>query len=148
MHQREARALPQVCTHLLIQLVIGEQPIQFFEHGIRLGCHFWHPREHILHGVMIDQHRRVSLHFFSSAALILPPFPLFFQATTFLSAMFGLSSRFTGSISQGIRGLGNRDPYLVPCTSHSLPLVTAMTIEPISISNRQSSECSKAGGWS
>jgi hypothetical protein len=47
MHQGPFIAFPQVITHLLVQLVIIQEPIQLLQHGIGLGGHFGHTGKHI-----------------------------------------------------------------------------------------------------
>jgi hypothetical protein len=56
MDQRVAIALPQIDTHLSIELVILQQLIQPFEHRIGLGCHFRHPGKDIFWRITVYKH--------------------------------------------------------------------------------------------
>src|SRR5437763_6148877 len=85
MDQREAVALAQICAHLLIEFVILEQRIEFFEDRISLGCHLWHSRKHVFGFIAINEHL---------VCLLLLVFPLLFSS---LSTRGLGRSGFTGS---------------------------------------------------
>ena len=57
MHQREAKAVPEIGTDLLVEFVILQQPIQVLEHRVDALGHARHPRKHILGFVAVNQHR-------------------------------------------------------------------------------------------
>jgi hypothetical protein len=61
MDQREAVAVGEVGAHLLIQLVVVEQPVQLDEHGIGLVSEFRHPGEHVFGGIAVDEHPGASV---------------------------------------------------------------------------------------
>src|SRR5258708_17162297 len=62
MYQRPPVPLPEVATDLLIQRVIVEQLVQFFEHWIDALCHLRHPRKHIFCFIAVDKHPAFLLH--------------------------------------------------------------------------------------
>ncbi len=56
VYQRVAITLPQIGSHLSIQLVILQQLIQPFEHRVRLLRYFRHSRKDIFWGKAVDEH--------------------------------------------------------------------------------------------
>src|SRR6266700_2791894 len=68
-------ALAEIAAHLLIQLIIVQEAIQFLENRVGFCCQFRHQSKHIFSYVTVNQHLlsslRSSLLFFSR--LCIPP---------------------------------------------------------------------------
>src|SRR6266699_4105110 len=62
MYQRPPVPLPEVATDMLIQRVIVEQLVQFFEHWIDALCHLRHSRKHIFCFIEVYKHPAFLLH--------------------------------------------------------------------------------------
>ena len=82
MHQREAKAVPEIGTDLLVEFVILQQPIQVLEHRVDALGHARHPRKHILGFVAVNQHR-VSLLCAKSIYWVPSCFPRCLSASSF-----------------------------------------------------------------
>jgi hypothetical protein len=70
MHQRPAISLAKVGSHLLVEWVILQQLVDFFEHGVDAFNHLWHQRKHVLCLIAIDKHLPCHLHAVSARFLL------------------------------------------------------------------------------
>ena len=102
MHQRLPMPFAKVVAHLIVQLVIIEQPIQLLQHRVNPLGHLRHARKDLFFGVAIDQHAQTppcAYFFFYPYSTT---FPAFFHTVTFPSLVHMVSSRSTGPISHRI----------------------------------------------
>lgn len=56
MHQRPAMPLGEVGSYLLVELIIVEQPVQFFEHRVEPRRRLRHTNGDTFRFIAIDQH--------------------------------------------------------------------------------------------